>query len=98
MIWPLLGRCISVFAVACVLALFFFPLAHGPFQATHGPTTAFRAKQAFLLLIFAMFAAALRILAALVPQMLFIPSCLAWNIYSSQRTLGVLSQGAILRC
>ena len=41
------GRCIGSFAMVCVLLLFFFPLVHGPFQATHGPTTAFRARRSF---------------------------------------------------
>jgi hypothetical protein len=35
----------------CVLLLFFFPLVHGSFQATHGPNTAFRSRRAFLALI-----------------------------------------------
>lgn len=38
-------------AAVCVLLLFFFPVVHGPFQATHGPTTAFRARKAFLILL-----------------------------------------------
>jgi len=46
----------------CVLLLFFFPLAQGPFQATHGPTTAFRARMVFLILIFAIIHTALGIL------------------------------------
>lgn len=35
----------------CVLLLFFFPLVHGPFQATHGPNTAFRSRRALLALM-----------------------------------------------
>jgi hypothetical protein len=50
------------FIALTVLLLFFFPLAQGPFQATHGPTTAFRARMVFLILIFAIFHGALRIL------------------------------------
>ncbi len=50
------------FIVVCVLLLFFFPLVQGPFQATHGPTTAFRARMAFLVLIFAIIYGALGIL------------------------------------
>jgi hypothetical protein len=42
-------------AAVCVLLLFFFPLVHGPFQATHGPTTAFRWRKAFLALLFLLF-------------------------------------------
>jgi uncharacterized membrane protein len=42
-------------AAVCVLLLFFFPLVHGPFQATHGPTTALRSRKAFLSLLFLLF-------------------------------------------
>jgi hypothetical protein len=49
---------IGCFAAVCVLLLFFFPLVHGPFQATHGPTTAFRARKAFLVLLFSIVDAA----------------------------------------
>ena len=49
----LFGRWIGSCAAVCVLLLFFFPLVHGPFQATHGPTTEFRAWRALLTLIFA---------------------------------------------
>jgi hypothetical protein len=45
-------------AAVCVLLLFFFPLVHGPFQATHGPTTALRWRKALLALLFLLFYAA----------------------------------------
>lgn len=38
-------------AGVCVLLLFFFPLVHGPFSATHGPLTAFRGRKIFLALL-----------------------------------------------
>ena len=49
-------------AAVCVLLLFFFPLVHGPFQATHGPTTAFRWRKAFLTLLFLLFCVAKELL------------------------------------
>ena len=52
MLASLHGRWIVPLIALCVLLLFFFPLMQGPFQATHGPTTAFRARMAFLVLIF----------------------------------------------
>lgn len=58
------GRWIGFCAAACVMALFFFPLVHGPFQATHGPTTAFRGRRAFLGIIRSILRAALSIFAA----------------------------------
>ncbi|HEX7289019.1 MAG TPA: hypothetical protein VF532_22735 [Candidatus Angelobacter sp.] len=45
MLIPPPGRWIGVCVTVCVLALFFFPLAQGSFQATHGPITAFRARR-----------------------------------------------------
>lgn len=45
-------------AVLCVLLLFFFPVVHGPFQATHGPTTAMRWRKALVALLFLLFTAA----------------------------------------
>lgn len=55
----LVGSCAAI----CVLLLFFFPIIHGPFQATHGPTTAFRARKAFLVLLFSILQAARSVLA-----------------------------------
>ena len=46
-----IGRGTVFFIAVCVLLLFFFPLAQGPFQATNGPTTAFRAHMVLLILI-----------------------------------------------
>ena len=46
-------RCIGLCAAVCVLLLFFFPVLQGPFQATHGPTTDFRAKEASVFLLLA---------------------------------------------
>jgi hypothetical protein len=53
---------IGCFAGVCVMLLFFFPLVHGPFQATHGPTTAFRARNAFLILLFSIVTGGLGVL------------------------------------
>jgi hypothetical protein len=66
----LYGRCIGVFALICVLALFFFPLMQGPFQATHGPTTALRSKRAFLILLLTIMMAALQLVSVLFPILL----------------------------
>lgn len=51
-------RLVVSLAAVCVLLLFLFPVVHGPFQATHGPTTAFRARMAFLVLLFSILHAA----------------------------------------
>lgn len=48
---------IALLALMAVAALFFFPLAHGSFSATHGPITALRASRFRAVLMFAMAAA-----------------------------------------
>jgi TRAP-type C4-dicarboxylate transport system permease small subunit len=63
MLLSLFSRYMSIFAAICVLALFFFPLVQGPFQATHGPTTAFRSKRDLLGLLLSIAAAALQVFA-----------------------------------
>jgi hypothetical protein len=70
MLTSLFGRCIGLSAVVCVLLLFFFPLAHGNFQSTHGPTTALRSKRSFLVLVYSLTSAALRVFAMLIPASL----------------------------
>jgi hypothetical protein len=52
------GR-IALLAVMGVLLVFFFPATCGPFSATHGPATAFRALAAICCLFTAMGAALL---------------------------------------
>ncbi len=51
MLASLFSRRMVPWLAVCVLLLFLFPLVHGPFQATHGPNTAFRARRAVLALI-----------------------------------------------
>lgn len=51
MLASLFSRWMVPWLAVCVLLLFLFPLVHGPFQATHGPNTAFRARRALLALI-----------------------------------------------
>jgi hypothetical protein len=96
MLGSLSGRCLGVLFVVCVLALFFFPLAHGSFQATHGPTTTFRAKWAFLILIFAILAAALRVSTALVPA--WLSADFVWTLEPRIHGPNPLAQSPILRC
>jgi hypothetical protein len=54
--------------MVCVLSIFFVPLAHGPYSAVHGPTTALRAFRQKLHLVLSMWLAALQVpLAGLTP-------------------------------
>jgi len=98
MLRSLSGRCLGILSVVCVLALFFFPLAHGSFQATHGPTTTFRAKWAFLVLLFAIVAAALRVLAALVSLVAIVFGDSVRIQEPCFYSPNSLAQSAILRC
>jgi hypothetical protein len=50
---------IVLVAVIGIAALFLFPLAHGSYSATHGPTTALRAKHFRNVLMFVISAAVL---------------------------------------
>jgi hypothetical protein len=52
-------RWFGFLVVGCVLAMFFFPLAHGNFQSTHGPTTEFRAGRLMLGVIYSILCAVL---------------------------------------
>jgi hypothetical protein len=63
MLMSLLARYIGLSTLLCVLLLFFFPLAHGNFQATHGPITALRSKRSLALLFLSIMLAALQVLA-----------------------------------
>jgi hypothetical protein len=71
MLTSLSGRCICIFAVVCVLLLFFFPLISGPFPATHGPAIALRAWRYFLALLFSIISASLYSFTALLPVLRF---------------------------
>ncbi len=97
MLTSLYGRYIGVFAAICVLALFFFPLVHGPFQATHGPTTALRAKRAFLILLLTIALVALRLVASRFPILLdAVHRFIRGNHCVEDRRLAVCDR--ILRC
>lgn len=71
MLTSLFGRCIGFSAIVCVLLLFFFPLAQGNFQSTHGPVTALRSKRSFIMLVFSMMRAALQVFAILLAALLW---------------------------
>jgi hypothetical protein len=71
MLTSLFGRCIGLSAVVCILLLFFFPLAQGSFQSTHGPVATLRSKRFFLLLVWSIVSAGLRLFAMLLPRVTF---------------------------
>ena len=71
MLASLFGRCIGFSAIVCVLLLFFFPLAQGNFQSTHGPITALRSKRSFMMLVCSIVRAALHDFAVLLAAMLW---------------------------
>ncbi|HEY6972285.1 MAG TPA: hypothetical protein VJA94_23940 [Candidatus Angelobacter sp.] len=98
MLTSLFGRCIGVSTVVCVLLMFFFPLPHGNFQSTHGPTTALRSKRALVALVLTIITAALRTFAALIPCAF--PSFRSRSRTSRQEvTTGTVANcNAVLRC
>ncbi len=83
-------------AVVCVLLLFFFPLVHGPFQATHGPTTEFRALKAFLVLLFSILSAACAVFYRVSEARAF--ALLTWGRRHDFWFLMPTESTAILRC
>lgn len=91
----LVWRCVGFCAVVCVLLLFFFPLLQGPFQATHGPTTDFRAKQASLVLFLAMILAAHALFNRLLFHALPVPGRADLSAISG---VGPASCSSVLRC
>jgi hypothetical protein len=93
-----IGRGTVFFIAVSVLLLFFFPLAQGPFQATNGPTTTFRAHIVFLILILLLVHSALGML---VPFSKWTRTrinngLLGWDPTSSSLT--VVAQFFALRC
>lgn len=91
-----LARTIGVCVVVCVLGLFFFPLAHGSFQATHGPTTSFEAVRAFAALLFSILIAALTLLFLYVDTVS--QRLGALNLGMSKQGRQLLGAEAVLRC
>ncbi len=97
MVRSLLGRCISLSALICVLALFFFPLATGPFPVTHGPATAFRARQAFLVLLFVITSAAFHLFGR-VPALLLAAIGMTELGGARSETACLAGRSSVLRC
>jgi hypothetical protein len=98
MLTSLFGRCIGLWTVVCVLLLFFFPLAHGNFQSTHGPVTALRSKRSLLLLFFSIMLAALQVLAISIPSLLLQIRCWRTRINSYFGHSRHVASFGILRC
>jgi hypothetical protein len=92
------GRWMGFCVAACVLALFFFPLAHGSFQATHGPTTAFRARRVICGIIHAMVRAILLALACVLTACRVDLDRLALRRHGPGSLTGAVPSTPILRC
>ena len=96
MLESLHGRWMVPFIAVCVLLLFFFPLVQGPFQATHGPTTAFRARIAFLVLIFSIILSPQILTLHNRPTTLTLRDFLSRNLVPSDST--VINESVVRRC
>jgi hypothetical protein len=92
------GRWIGVGAAICVLLLFLFPLVNGSFQATHGPTTAFRARRAFLVLIFSIIHAAMWVAAQVRYPLAVARLAFLSSNEPAPKLHGSGAEAAILRC
>lgn len=58
---------VALFAIIGIAALFLFPVAHGSYSATHGPTTTLRWKQLRAVLMFVISAAVFLVAQLLAP-------------------------------
>lgn len=92
------GRWLGFCVAACVLALFFFPLAQGSFQATHGPTTAFRARRLIFGIIHSVVRSVLRAFARLLTACPVKLLGLTWRMRGPGSFVGAAPSTAILRC
>jgi len=88
-----LGYEIAILAAVCTLAIFLFPGVSGPYPIVHGPVTALRAMQAWLLLLFGLMPALLG-LANLVRTRFGIASAFT----SLVKQIDPLQQSSTLRC
>jgi hypothetical protein len=98
MLARLFGRFIGYCAAVCVLLLFLFPLVHGPFQATHGPTTAFRDRTAAIILTMSIITAAILGLGRSLPRTLAQLAGILVSPPSPRRSFCDDESCAILRC
>lgn len=98
MLIPPPGRWLGFCVAACVLALFFFPLAHGSFQATHGPTTVFRARRLISSIIHSLVRNVLLALARLLTACSVELGGLAQRMHASRDLVHASPSTAILRC
>ena len=98
MLTSLFGRCIGLSTVVCVLLLFFFPLAHGNFQSTHGPVTALRSKRSLLLLVSSIVQAALLVFAVRIPVALFQRRHRFSTVSTQPESYGLDACNSVLRC
>jgi hypothetical protein len=70
--FQLLANRLAMVAIACILGLFLFPAAHGPYSAVHGPVTALGSLRAGTCLRWAIAAAALGRLGYALVSLLFL--------------------------
>jgi len=96
--WPCIQRTLVFVAVVCVAVLFFFPLSCGTFQATHGPTTEFRAQRAAVAIVLSIAHAALEV-SSLPADPASLPAfSLKAQPSGLAESLAAPSSSAILRC
>jgi len=84
--------------MVCVLLLFFFPMVHGPFQATHGPTTAFRARRSLQAVALSIVDAARSLLGAFNHAISISSEVSTCLLLSPDEFDPALDEDAVLRC
>ena len=94
----LVGRWMVPWVAVCVLLLFLFPLVQGPFQATHGPNTAFRARRALIILVLSIIRCGMSVFAKLSASARVSACGLAMLHLFSERLQSDRLDSMILRC
>ena len=92
-----IGWELAAVAVLCVLTIFLFPAAQGPYSVVHGPATALQAARAALRVRIAIVQAALNSLVSSLRSPLVVLSWL-WLSNTEFRSAHVPESRAILRC
>lgn len=96
-----LACALTVFAVLCVLALFFFPGMEGPYSAVHGPVTALLSLRAAAMVRFAIVRTGLTAIRGCLRTMCMRLVLLSWSAFVlGESRIGSWSEASssILRC
>ncbi len=82
---------IALMVLVCVMAMFLHPIAHGPYSAVHGPTTALRAHYRSIVVRISIALAAFSVAALLLPGVAAAALGCRFALFAAFATFAVLS-------